>query len=250
MHFTFAALIPLMVTASPRPLSAFGPGEQLTFKVHYLGLTAGTTQITIGSTIQMGDELIWPIVMLAKTQSLVALFPVKDKFVSYWDPLHQKSVGSELWAEENHKRRHQKIRIDSSKLSAHITTQKESESLEQSEVPIEPGAMDIAAATFALRNKPLKPGESFTQTVFTGRKSFLMTTRIEEETTILTPLGPKSVLKARASTSFSGSFRSDRDLRIYFSTDASHVPVRIEADFVLGSIVGELTDYKAGQKGP
>ena len=32
----------------------------------------------------------------------------------------------------------------------------------------------------------------------------------------------------------------------YLTTDPSHLPVRIEAEFILGRLVAELTDYKQG----
>ena len=42
--------------------SAFGPGEQLTYRVQYLGMHAGTAQVTVGAeTFQWGREVL-PIV--------------------------------------------------------------------------------------------------------------------------------------------------------------------------------------------
>ena len=39
-----------------------------------------------------------------------------------------------------------------------------------------------------------------------------------------------------------------REVRMWFSDDAAHVPVRMEADFALGPVVVEWTDYKPGRR--
>jgi hypothetical protein len=44
-----------------------------------------------------------------------------------------------------------------------------------------------------------------------------------------------------------GKFQSKHDMVAYFTDDALHLPVRIEADFVLGTITAELTGYAPGR---
>src|SRR6476660_5409292 len=83
--------------------SVFGPGEQSTFKVQYLGMTAGTTTVTVGSDTQQWGSSVWPIVALAKTESVFRIYPVRDKFITYWDPKAQRSLGSDLFADEGSK---------------------------------------------------------------------------------------------------------------------------------------------------
>ena len=61
-----------------------------------------------------------------------------------------------------------------------------------------------------------------------------------------TPLGERQAVKVRLRTEFSGRLNA-RELRMWFSDDPAHVPMRMEADFALGPVVVEWTDYKPGR---
>ena len=70
---------------------------------------------------------------------------------------------------------------------------------------------------------------------------------MEARETLTTALGKQEVFRMRVYTEFSGKLASKRDMTACFTADGRHVPVRIEAELVLGSIVAELTDYKQGK---
>jgi hypothetical protein len=225
---------------------AFGPGEQCTYAVKYLGIVAGTAQITVGSELQLWGRSVWPIVTVARTDSKLAVYPVKDRFVTYWDMLERRSIGSDLYADENNKRRRQKIRLDHDARAATVTKQKEGEPAHESELEIEPGTGDIAAAVFALRNMPLAVGKEFSLPVVTGSRTFNLKAKVEGRQPLTTPLGEREVFKVRVQTEFAGKFESKRDIFAYITADEAHVPVRMEAEFVLGALIADLTAYQPG----
>jgi hypothetical protein len=227
--------------------SAFTPGEQATYKIQYLGITAGTAQITVGSQMRQWGKQVWPIVTLAQTDSMLALYPIKDKFVTYWDSVEARSIGSDLFADENRKRRRQRIKLDHTGKVATVVKQREGEEEVEDSYDIDTGALDIAAATFAIRNKPLAVGGAFDFPIFTGKKNFTLKATVESREMLLSPTGEKEVFKVRVQTEFVGKFAANRDMFIYLSTDDAHVPVKIEADFAIGSLVAELIDYKKGK---
>ncbi len=230
---------------SRRP-SAFGPGEHSKYDVAYLGLHAGSAQITIGSETQQWGKEVWPIVTLAKTESLIALFPMKDKFVTYWDHSIQKSIGSDLFADEGRKKRRQRIQLvpDS---KAVVLVQKEGGSAEEQTHDVDANALDMAAVAFTLRNSDLQLGREYLLPVFTGVKSFTLQARVEAKQNLKTRLGEREVFKVRIVTDFSGKLASKRDMFAYFTTDPRHLPVRIEAEFLIGTLVAELTEYQQGR---
>src|SRR5688572_4629987 len=90
---------------------AFGPGEQSLYRVKYLGVTAGTAQVTVGAPMKQWGQEVWPVVALARSEDVIGVWPIKDKFVSYWDAGHQRVLGSDLHADENGKRRRQRIKM-------------------------------------------------------------------------------------------------------------------------------------------
>lgn len=240
--------LPMSARASDGAASAFGPGEQSTYKVQYLGVSAGTAQITVGATTTQWGQKVWPIVTLANTDSILAVYPVRDRFVTYWDMSASRSVGHDLLADEGRKKRRQRVQIDHAKKVAKVLKQKEGEGPSEREYEVAPGTGDVAAATFMLRNQPLAVGRTFELPVFTGAKSFVMKAHVEGTEVQETTLGKREVYRIRVATAFSGKFESKRDLYAFLTTDPSHVPVRIEAEFILGKLVAELTDYKPGRE--
>ncbi|MGZ6099303.1 MAG: DUF3108 domain-containing protein, partial [Myxococcaceae bacterium] len=55
-----------------------------------------------------------------------------------------------------------------------------------------------------------------------------------------------NTVRVRMRTEFSGKL-SAREVRMWFTDDEAHIPVRMEADFALGPVVVEWTDYKPGR---
>jgi hypothetical protein len=66
--------------------------------------------------------------------------------------------------------------------------------------------------------------------------------------TLETPRGPHAAVKVRLRTEFGGKLNA-RELRMWFSDDPVHVPMRMEADFTLGPVVVEWIDYQPGRPG-
>jgi hypothetical protein len=227
-------------TAAP----AFGPGEQVTYRVSWLGIATGFGQVTVGAELPDRPG-IWPIVTIGRSD--LAVYPMRDKIITYWDPVSSRSHGLDLFADENHKRRRQRIDFHPAAGKATVLRQKEGEPIEQKEIAIPPDATDVASAVFLLRTRRLAVGDEFAFPIFTGAKVFEGRAVVEERGMLDTPLGPKSVVRVRFQTSFSGKLQAQRDLRMWFTDDVSHVPVRMEADFILGTVVVEWTDYKPGR---
>jgi hypothetical protein len=228
--------------------AAFGPGEQATYKVHYLGMTAATALITVGSETQQWGTEVWPIVAMVRTESMFAMYPVKDKFITYWDAAKSRSIGSDLFADENRKRRRERVKLNHESRAANVTRQKEGEGEKERTVAIPPGAADVAAAAFSIRNAPLEVGRTFQMPIFTGVKTFTMQAKVEEKRIEPTPFGKREVFKVRIQTDFSGKFAAKRDMFAYFTTDPAHILVRVEADFLLGTVEAELVEYKGGRQ--
>lgn len=226
--------------------NAFGPGEQAIYRVQYLGVTAGTAQITVGAPMKQWGTAVLPIVSVARSDPALGVWPIKDKFVSYWHAAGQRSLGSDFFVDENNKRRRQRIQMKDSR-TAHVIRQHEGAQPVEATHELPEGSMDLASATFALRNRGIAEGQEYTYPVFTGRKSFMLRAKVEGRQTLKTVMGEREVFRVKLQTDFSEKLQTKRDIVAYFTTDSSHVPVRIEAEFVLGSIVADLAEYKPGR---
>lgn len=226
-------------------MANIGPGEQSHYRVEYLGLKAGTAQITVGAPVTQWGQQVWPLVAVGRSNSV---WPIHDRFISYWDSARQRVVGSELHADENRKRRRQRIQMSEDGRKARVLKQKEGEAAEESHHDVPEGALDLAGATYALRNCALEVGKAYTVPIFTGSRTFVMRAQVEAREKRNTLLGERELFRLRVQAELSGKLQTKRDIHVWMTTDPSHVLVRMEADFLLGSIVAELTEYHQGQR--
>ncbi|HSP18949.1 MAG TPA: DUF3108 domain-containing protein [Myxococcaceae bacterium] len=240
-----AVVLALMVAASTGkpPTGAFGPGEQITYKVTWLGLPAGMAEVTVGAEV---PERAGTLPIVTKGQSDLVIYPIRDKIISWWDPAAGRSRGLEMYQDENHKRRRLRIDFDGDDGKARVLRQVEGEPAQKSEIEVPAGAVDVATAVFFLRAARLADGDELSMPIFTGTKVFKGIARVASRGPVDTALGPVNAVRVTLRTEFSGKL-SARELRMWFSDDEAHIPVRMEADFSLGPVVVEWTDYKAGR---
>ena len=227
--------------------SAFAPGEQLVYRLTYLGIHAASARISVGEAQERSGQQVWPLVVQTQTESLFRLYPVNDRFVSWWAPEAQRSLGFVLAADENHQRRRQSVTLGDPSGRAQVTMKHEGKPAEEKEHEIDPAALDIASATFALRNRALAVGQVHELPVFTGSKQFSLRFTVESIERIKTEFGEREVFRARVQTAFGGKLKAQRDMRAFITTDPSHVVVKLEAELGFGSIVADLTGWKPGQ---
>lgn len=242
-----AVVVPLAVWAEAPAPSVFGPGEQTTYAVSYLGVPTGEAQITVGwKMLQFGRE-VWPLVCVGQTTSIAAAYPVKDRFVSYWDPVRRQAVGADFFVDEGRKRRRERYRYDEEQLTAFATKQHEGKGPVEVTYAIERGTLDLASAAFSLRNTPLVAGAVHEMPIFTGVKLYRMRATVEGKVTVETPLGALEAWRVTVNGDFDGKLSTKGLMTIYYSADERQVPVRAEAEFLLGSIVVEATRYEPGR---
>jgi hypothetical protein len=241
-----APLVSLLATVASAHTAAFGPGEQLRYQASFLGIPAGTIQITVGAEFD-DHPGVWPIVAFGRSDMGLFFYPIRDKVVVQWDADQAQTLGMEMWADENHKRRRLKILFDHAEGKATVLRQQEGQDAVQNQVPVEAGAADVASALYLLRTRTLTPGMEFQIPLLTPSKQFPLRAVVERRELLRTPLGERVTVRVRLTTQFSGKLEAKRDLVIYFTDDAAHVPVRIEADLALGTVVVELTEFQPGQ---
>ncbi len=74
-----AASVVLATAASASP---FTVGEQTSYEVSWLGLTAGKASITVGWPVEQEGRQVWPLVCVGTSTGAASIFPVTDRFVS------------------------------------------------------------------------------------------------------------------------------------------------------------------------
>lgn len=253
-------LAALVVCASPAPALAaepaapeqepvFSPGESLVFRVSYLGMSIGKAASVVGATTEVEGRKVWPIVGTAKTDPFYSFWPVKDRFVTWWDPAAGTSIGSEYRADHNHWRRRERIRYDRTALKASFLCEKEYAPRFEESVAVEPETRDIIAALYTLRGRKLAVGDHEEISVYTGKRVFPMKVDVLRAEELEVGAGTFDAVAAKVEVVFSGKAESKR-MEMWFSNDARHVPLKMDAEFLFGSVVAELQSYEKGVSRP
>lgn len=244
---TLVPLLAMITSSGPEGIEAlpFGPGEEAVFQMKTLGLRAGTAQFDIGAATEVNGVSVWPIVMVARSEGLAeTMFPVRERFVSFWDPVARLPVQADLTASEGSRKRTLSMKFhrgDPPHADVHIAeVGKEPESLS---VDMDPGAQDFQAAVYALRTRPLKVGDYEDLAVVAGKRVWTMTASVLEQVEIDVPAGHFAAVRLEVTEGFGGRLKSNRNIVGYFSDDARHLPLRFEADLSLGTMVAELIRF-------
>jgi hypothetical protein len=228
--------------------NVFGPGERVKFEVSVLGIPAGTANISVGSPQERFGRTVWPLVCVGRTSHLAAIYPIDDRFISYWDPEEQNAAGSEFYVDENRRRRRERYWYSLDTKEAVVERQLQGEPKTERRMPMDERAMDLAAAAFRLRNFPLEFGDRYRIFVFTGVKTFEMTAQVEGKETIQSGLGPMEAIRVTMNGDFNGRLETRGLMTLFFSADLHHVPVRAEADFLFGSLRIDAVEFQAGRR--
>src|SRR5450755_4686752 len=123
-HLTrlLAALAICLAPMAAADTTAFTPGEQVVYRASYLGIPAGTIQVTVGAEFADSPG-VWPVLFVGRSDVGLFFFPIRDKLVLRWDAENVQTLGMEMWADENHKRRHLKILFDHTEGKAKVFRQ-------------------------------------------------------------------------------------------------------------------------------
>jgi hypothetical protein len=204
----------------------------------------------VGAATPLGGRSVWPIMGLVKTDPLFVVYPVKDKYVTWWDPATHLSLGSDLIADENGKRRRERVRIDRGAVRARTIREKEGQPREEEENEVLPDAQDILATYFVIREERLALGDKIERPVFTGKRNFMLKAEVDRRESVTVPAGTFDTVVLRVQVQFAAKLASKRDVFVYVTDDARHLPVRIDAELLLGVVAANLTDFQNGMTGP
>lgn len=245
---TLLAALALSATApsaaaepAPAPAPPFTPGEQIDFAIDYLHIRTAQARVLVGRA----EGAVWPIICQAKTDGLATLLDIREHYVSYWDADARNSRGSDLNALEVGDRHTDRARFDRENGKATVQVVRKGRARESThDVPRD--VHDLASALLELRLRDLAPGAAYEFPVFSGSHTFMLQAAVEGDERIQTPAGTFDTVRVRVRLGFKDKFQTKRDAHVWLSKDARHVPVRMSADFAVGSVVATLTGYRPG----
>lgn len=239
---TLAAALLAAVSLTAAPASALQPGEEIRMSVSYLRLPSGEGTISIG---QPDGEGVWPLVFQGKTGGFVGLLDVRERLVSRWDPESRLPVASTLSAVELGDRHEDESRFDRGALKATISVARKGK-IKTREVDVPADVLDLPSVFMYLRLQPLAVGQRYTLPVLAGRDLFNLEAEVVRVERLETGIGDLDAVAVKVKTGIKGKFDSKRDTWLWFSSDERHIPLRISAEFAVGSLVMQIKAYQPG----
>jgi hypothetical protein len=238
---TLAVAAITLATVAAGPAAALQPGEEIRMSVSYLHLPSGEGTLSIGQP----ENGAWPLVFQGKTGGFIGLLNVREKLVSWWDPQSRLPFGSNLSAVELGDRHEDEARFDRGALKATVSVTRKGK-VKTREVDVPADALDMPSVIMFLRLQPLAVGQRYTVPVLAGRDVFMLDAEVVRLEQLETGIGDVDALAVRVKTGFKGKFDSKRDTWLWFSADDRHIPLRISAEFTVGSLVAEIKSYRPG----
>jgi hypothetical protein len=229
------------LAAIPSAAGALLPGEEITMSVSYLHLPSGEGTLSIGAP----DNGAWPIIFQGHTGGLAGLLDVRERLVSWWDPQSRLPYGSNLSAVELGDRHDDEARFDRGALKATVSVSRKGK-VKVREIDVPADVLDLPTVLLFLRLQPLAVGQRYAVPVLAGKDVFNLDAEVVRAERLDTELGELDALAVRVKTAFKGKFDSKRDTWLWFSADERHLPLKISAEFTVGSLVAAIKAYRAG----
>lgn len=219
--------------------NAFGKGEVLNFRVHYGFVNAGTAQVEVKKEDKkIGPRDVYHVVGTGTTNTAFdAFFKVRDHFDSYID---QQALVPWLYMnsqEEGKYKGHKNIVFNHYKDYAKN---------QDKEIPTPDNVQDLVSTYFYARcldYSKAKVGDVFTLSTLIDDEVSTFSYKYLGKETITTDLGTIRCLKFCPTLLKGRVFKHEDDMICWISDDENKLPIRAEAQVLVGSVKMDLKSY-------
>ena len=215
----------------------FHAGEQLTYEISWMNITAGTAVMAVRDAGMDGERPVAKLVTTAQSSPFVTkFFPVDNRVESIVDP------ATLLPEHLNFRRREGKKKEDFEytfhQKEGRVTVVKGG-TTETLEMP--PGTQDVISCLYYARSTlSFQPGSSLTMNVYHDKKNRKLDVQVEEIETVSGSWGEVETVRVLVIMPFQGLFLNQGNIRVWFTNDDRRIPVRMKAKVIIGSIVADL----------
>lgn len=218
----------------------FQEGEELVFKVSWMGIVAGTITMTIEDYGQYNNKPALKATIIGKTSEMFSrFFKVKDVITSIFS---EEQIISYHYEKNIREGKYRKIRTVTFNQEEHIAF------TQDKQFDILPESRDPVACIFALRSMPLNIASTIKMNANSNGKNYPIEIRLVHREMIETPNGNMRAIKCEPLPSWEGRvFERDRsEVILWLSDDKYRVPLKICTKVKIGSIKAVLI----ARKGP
>jgi hypothetical protein len=233
--------------AAEATVQAVHTGERLTYDISWLNILAGTAVMEVRPDGAPEDGARAKLVTTAQSRPAISkFFPVDNRVESEFD------LRTQLPQHMVFHRREGKNKEDIEYTFHHAegtVTAVRQGTVETLSIPA--GTQDLISCLYYVRNQlPMAPGASLILNVHHDKKNRQVEVRVENLETLEGAWGRAETAQVVVIMPFKGLFINKGNIRVWFTTDERHIPVRMKAKVIIGSIVADLVEGFPGAKGP
>jgi hypothetical protein len=228
---------------TPKKNNAFKKGEILSYRLHYGAIDAGiaTLEVTEDNR-EFGGRPTYHVVGIGKsTGAFDWFFKVRDRYESYIDQEALVPMAFIRHVNEGG------YKINQNYVYNHYKKQVISEG-KTFDVPKDVNDIQdmISAFYFArcIDFSQAKTGNIYTVNSFVDHEIFPLKIKYIGKETITTSLGKFKCIKFRPVIQKGRIFKDEEDLNVWISDDNNRIPIRAQANILVGSVKMDLTSYK------
>ena len=225
-------------------INRFDTGELLEYRLHYGIFNTSYASLKLNNVI-LNNKSVYHAAGYGKTTGLARLFfKVEDYYDSYFDTSSINPLFFKRNIDEGGYTKNLEIVFDQEKQMAYINNIKEKK---KTEVKTAPNSQDLISSLYYLRKffkkEDIKENEYFNINMFYDSKNRFFELQYLGTEVIRTRFGKIECLKFKPTTKRSRIFRGEGSITIWLSNDQNRIPVRIQADLLIGSIKADLNNF-------
>ena len=228
----------------------FYSGEQSVMSISYLGVTAGYITITSKGLAKIKDKTVYHYFARFKSSDAYRYFYWLDDYI---ESFVEKDTFLPLKYQLIQREKKQNVDdlqlFDFEKMMTYHWFKKVKDGQtknEKIEKPLPRYAQDSFSALQFVRGLPLVKGDTYEVPVVTRGKIWLLKIWVDGiETTSVNGKDTRAI-RIRAETSFPGVLKKSGDIIFWYGPDADRKLLKFQAKVKIGSLYGELVDYKPG----
>lgn len=220
--------------AKRAPPIPFKPGETLTYDVGWSTfLTAGAATMSVTEKRPSSNSTVYSIVAEGRPSSLLSrLYSVSYKADTLLDARALLPQRASLVSQEGRRHRTKVTTFDHAARKARYEIR--TATLVRKDIAIESRTLDALSALYVLRASPLRSGDRFTMSIFDNGNLYKVSIAVGSSELITTGIGEVNALRVTPTIDAPADQSPGRGFVIWFTNDARRLPVRMEAQFMVG----------------
>lgn len=226
-------------------------GEKHTFKVSYLGITAGFIKMETLPKVNLGDTEVFHLkAKMRSARYYKYIYSLDDSIESFVTTSNFLPLKYILLQRESAQKVDDLQLFDHSELKTYHFYKRLKRGKRKEvelEKPIPHFFQDSFSALYFVRGFPLKKGDRYEFPIVTRGKIWILKILVEGKEEI--EVGDKTfqAIKINAETRFPGVLEKKGDILFWYSADKIRKLLKFEAQVKIGSVEGELIEYIPGE---